>query len=476
MFTETGETPPPQDGARQLARKEQQQAKRDAQKKAQPASAVAQKKTPGARGKNWTFPEKLCGVYSVTSVNAEFCDGLPQQERFVHYNRVYTTEAQRMWKNGEWVDQHGRAVDTITFEQSILERCQPVTTATKSSPISTMVEGVIRLVRNHLAPLMSKLLDARGQIRTGEQQADVKEKLRLEYFDNLHDKKIAAAGKRASKAKGGNGLSSGTTSDNEAEGDSPQGHGKEAADDLMDAVKLQAAKDRFHPDDLYLYFHFGPAVIGGSNNIAFLRDAQAMQEAVAKNGGGGRAKHRQERQDEKEGGARAAKIHKADSTLSQQLCGTPGSCSSPSPLYCGAGGAGDKTSAYFLAEQKAKLDKKWQEHDMLLGRMVLSPMYICWVPPLPPPLTCVRYRAQCSCLTWSVTGCRREAHPVCAQRRRETSMPAGTRTACPEFCTQVFAAPKTCSWHASPGPGLRVPGARPPAVRLVHLLHHVYHG
>jgi hypothetical protein len=64
-----------------------------------------------------------------------------------------------MWKNGEWVDQHGRAVDTITFEQSILERCQPVTTATKSSPISTMVEGVIRLVRNHLAPLMSKLLD-----------------------------------------------------------------------------------------------------------------------------------------------------------------------------------------------------------------------------------------------------------------------------------------------------------------------------
>ena len=38
------------------------------------------------------------------------------------------------------------------------------------------------------------------------------------------------------------------------------------------------------------------------------------------------------------------------------------------------------------AEQKAKMDKKWQEHDRLLGRMVLSPMYICWVPPLPSPL------------------------------------------------------------------------------------------
>jgi hypothetical protein len=54
--------------------------------------------------------------------------------------------------------------------------------------------------------------------------------------------------------------------------------------------------------------------------------------------------------------------------------------------FVDAGGAGGKTSSYFLAEQKAKMDKKWQEHDRLLGRMVLSPMYICWVPPLPSPL------------------------------------------------------------------------------------------
>ena len=127
-------------------------------------------------------------------------------------------------------------------------------------------------------------------------------------------------------------------------------------------------------------------MIGGSNNIAFLRDAQAMQEAVAKNGGGRRAQHRLERQNEMEGGARAAKAQKADTTLSQKLLGTPGSCSTPSPLHSGAGGAGAKTSFYFLAEQKAKMDKKWQEHDRLLGRMVLSPLYICWVPPLPSPL------------------------------------------------------------------------------------------
>ena len=44
----------------------------------------------------------------------------------------------------------------------------------------------------------------------------------------------------------------------------------------------------------------------------------------------------------------------------------------------------------------------------------------CSAPPLPALSTLlVRCSANCCCLTWSVTGCRREAHPVCAQRRRE---------------------------------------------------------
>jgi hypothetical protein len=89
------------------------------------------------------FPEKLCGVV-VTVVNTQFCDGSPQKDRYVHYNTVYGTEAERMWKDGEWVDQFGRDVDNITPEQSLFERCLPITTATKSSPISSMVEGVIR--------------------------------------------------------------------------------------------------------------------------------------------------------------------------------------------------------------------------------------------------------------------------------------------------------------------------------------------
>jgi hypothetical protein len=130
-------TPPPLGGVRQVTRKEKQQVrrddrkeqkdKRDAQKQAQVVACAAQKKTPGARGKNWMYAEKICGVYAVTAVNNQFCDGSPQKERYVHYNDVYAEESNHMWKAGEWVDQHGRAEDKITPEQSIEERCLSIT-------------------------------------------------------------------------------------------------------------------------------------------------------------------------------------------------------------------------------------------------------------------------------------------------------------------------------------------------------------
>jgi hypothetical protein len=269
---------------------------------------------------------------------------------------------------------------------------------TKSSPIAGMVERITTEVRNHLSPELAKLLDPRGHIRTGEQAACVKEKLRLVYFGIVHAQKIAAAEKRASKVKEGAANSS-SSSENEDEQDSREAQGKEAAGIQVDAAKLQAAKDRFHPDELYIFFHYGPAVIGGSNNIAFLKDAHAMQEAAAKNGGSGRAKHRNDRQDDKEEAARAAKAHKAEHTFSQKLVGTPGSYSTPSPVPACERGAGGKTASYYLAAEKAKMDKKWQLHDRLLGRMVLSPMYICWVLPPPSSLCCVCCCAKCCSLT-----------------------------------------------------------------------------
>jgi hypothetical protein len=97
-----------------------------------------------------------------------------------------------------------------------------------------MVEGITRLVRNHLSPELARLLDSRGHIRSDEQPACVKEKLRLVYFGIVHAQKIAAAEKRASKAKGGTANSS-SSSENEDEQDSPQAQDKEVASIQLDA-------------------------------------------------------------------------------------------------------------------------------------------------------------------------------------------------------------------------------------------------
>ena len=38
--------------------------------------------------------------------------------------------------------------------------------------------------------------------------------------------------------------------------------------------------DKFHPMELYLYFHFGPASVGVCGSPYFLETAEAIQEAV----------------------------------------------------------------------------------------------------------------------------------------------------------------------------------------------------
>jgi hypothetical protein len=37
---------------------------------------------------------------------------------------------------------------------------------------------------------------------------------------------------------------------------------------IEDSVKLQTAKDRFHPPEFYVFVQQGPSVIGGQNNIS----------------------------------------------------------------------------------------------------------------------------------------------------------------------------------------------------------------
>jgi hypothetical protein len=183
------------------------------------------------------------------------------------------------------------------------------------------------------------------------------------YFDIAQTKKSATEAKRvAAKA------SSSSSSDDDEDTESPprkQGQ-DQTPDKHEEAVKLQASKDRFYPDEVYLYFVFGPSILGGSNNIYFLKDAVPMQETVAKSDGGSRAKHRTDRLEEMEGEARVCKVSKAQEIFASKLLSTTTSFSTPTPVVAGAA-----TKSWALAEQRAQLDKRWQQHDRLLGKMVM---------------------------------------------------------------------------------------------------------
>ena len=302
---------------------------------------------------------------------------MPSSTKFI----VNCEEVLRMLAANEWVNQFGVVEDKTTPEKSILECCAPVMTDTASCPIHCIVDQVLKIVRNIFTPQLDKLLDSQGKIRTGQQGPDVKELLRMVYFDIVQAKKAATAAKRAAKTKGAATKASSSSSSGDDE-DTENPPGKQGQDQSPDedeeAVKLQAAKDRCHPDELYLYFVFGPSILGGSNNIYFLKDAAAMQEAVAKSGGGGRAKHRADRGQDMEGEARACKVAKAQEILASKLLSTPTSFSTPSPVAAGAA-----TKSWALPEQRTQLDKRWQQHDRLLGKMVLCPIFAGWVPLLP---------------------------------------------------------------------------------------------
>ena len=69
-----------------------------------------------------------------------------------------------MWDNQEWVTKLGVFADRTTPQKSMLERAPEVLSDVGSSPISTMVEQVIHLVRNSFIPELDKFLDSNDNI------------------------------------------------------------------------------------------------------------------------------------------------------------------------------------------------------------------------------------------------------------------------------------------------------------------------
>ena len=143
-----------------------------------------------------------------------------------------------MKEHDKWRDQHGKLVTEVTSEESILLCVKEITTKTKDTPISYQQERVVKVCRNDLAPLLDKIVDKDGKIPSGKQVSDIQEELRVTYFNSL-------------------------TSDNPPDQVSSEDETTKA-ECLDDIAKARANKlDKFHPMDLYIYFYYGPANVGG---------------------------------------------------------------------------------------------------------------------------------------------------------------------------------------------------------------------
>ena len=194
-------------------------------------------------------------MYTALGTNEKFSAGKCSAVRLQHYNDAYTQRVKWMKEHDKWRDQHGNLVSDVSPEDSIQTRVKTVTTSTKDTPISYQVARVVGVCRNHIAPLLQKIVDKDGKIPTGQQVSDIREALRTAYFESL-------------------------TGDNPAEAFTSEDEGSKA-ERVETAANARAQKlDKFHPMDLYLYFHFGPASVGGSGSPYFLETAEAIQKAV----------------------------------------------------------------------------------------------------------------------------------------------------------------------------------------------------
>jgi hypothetical protein len=227
------------------------------------ASKVSKaKRTEQAQGRGpaFVFVEMLASLLAVSAVNQKLCDGRNKRDRFVHFNESYQYYIKLMYDSKQWVDQLGVAEDKTTPEKSIQDRCIVIQTNTDRTPISTVVERIIRLSSNVFLPKLRKLLDSNGHIRSGQQKEDVREAIRLFYHAYV---KMPRAKKVASHQ-------------DDSDGDEHTEHVEKSMalpkDANHDPVKVQAAQDRFHPPEVYVFFHQGPVVIGGQNNVYLLQN------------------------------------------------------------------------------------------------------------------------------------------------------------------------------------------------------------
>jgi hypothetical protein len=194
-------------------------------------------------------------MWAALGTNEKFCAGKPTPVRLSSFNSAYMQRVKWMKQQDKWRDQHGKPVTEVTPEESIELRVKEVTNKTKDTPISYQQERVIKVCRNELAPLLDKIVNKDGKIPSGKQVSDMQEELRVAYFNSLTGDLVPTQ----------------VSSEDE---DTEAGR-------LDDIAKARSNKlNKFHPMELYIYFHFGPASVGGCDSPYFLESAAAIQKAV----------------------------------------------------------------------------------------------------------------------------------------------------------------------------------------------------
>ena len=184
----------------------------------------------------------------------------------------------------QWRCVQGNLVTKVTPQESIEMRCVSITAATKDCPVAAQLANMIKIARNQLTPLLDKLLNADGTIPSGKQQDEIKEGLRKLYFDSFTatDQEVVSS------------------EDEEAKTEREQ-----CKADVM-AEKF----DKFHPIELYVYFAYGPAVLGGCASVYFLKEAKDIQVSVAKKEVCSRAKlrHKNAAETEEQAGRKKSNV------------------------------------------------------------------------------------------------------------------------------------------------------------------------
>lgn len=288
------------------------------------------------RGKRWSLCEVMAAVFAMLAVDEKHATGVTLDKRLSEINRVFLEKIDSMWKKGEWVTHAGAEERHVTLDESKQSRITEVFTNTKKTKITRRVESVKKAVRNQLLVILDKIAPD-GHIPTGRNVDDIREELRKMYYQ---------------------GPNSTDTPDSGDEGDA--------------SSQRRGHFDDFHPHELYVFFKYGPACVGGEGHVCFLKDALDMQNSLGKDGG--RAKHRRKNAEEAQVALRTKKQKSLDCDLGE-LQSPPSPAASSQSSHSGSSAGITALAQQKLAYDMRKLDQ--DQHAAMLETLNKKVASIC---------------------------------------------------------------------------------------------------